>query len=586
MKSLIAIVAIFSLSATPCLSFQLRRQINAPAFVPPSPASRRHAPSSNPTRLHGVATPVKDTIEKNLGYSIPTFDLTTTEAQDIASLMSNLELDPDAVGREDPMLAGEIADKIRELVEAKTTGPYGDLPEFHQKVLSGDIASAKEMIVLGEADINEPDSLGQSALHKACNEGNMQAVQFLLPRGADLHLKDAFGFTPLHLAARNGHTAAVQALLAQIEAVSLDDVLNKAWERAAATMAPADMKKVQALLDYGVGVAARSFSEAGSNTPLHFACAEGREETVSLLLKAPGADVALKMRNENGETVLHAAAKSGNPSLTKMMVGKGGDLDSVDKFGKTPLQGAVEEGRTACVKALIDAGANTSHSDKAGNGIIHSAAGPKGTSEIMDLILKKGKVKPDAKRGTFANGWSTALHIAAAGGNMDVAKTLIGADKKLVNARDALFETPLHDAARSGNLNMIKFMLDSGADKDARGARDETALEIATRKDFARAEYLLETGEVPPVITLEEEDGTSLEVSQEDEDTGFNAEDEITDEYREALSKENDDFPDPELDMAEAFLDLKTWQNRDVTYQKEAFEFKTAADEVRAAKAK
>ena len=39
---------------------------------------------------------------------------------------------------------------------------------------------------------------------------------------------------------------------------------------------------------------------------------------------------------------------------------------------------------------------------------------------------RKGKVKPDAKRGTFANGWSTALHIAAAGGNMDVAKTLIG----------------------------------------------------------------------------------------------------------------------------------------------------------------
>ena len=35
---------------------------------------------------------------------------------------------------------------------------------------------------------------------------------------------------------------------------------------------------------------------------------------------------------------------------------------------------------------------------------------------------------------------------------------------------------------------------------------------------------------------------------QEDEDTGFNAEDEITDEYREALSKENDDFVSNDTD--------------------------------------
>ena len=99
---------------------------------------------------------------------------------------------------------------------------------------------------------------------------------------------------------------------------------------------------------------------------------------------------------------------------------------------------------------------------------------------------------------------------------------VVQADKKLVNARDALFETPLHDAARSGNLNMIKLMLDvseAGRQTDHHthaherererergqgilphhvcvssvcigvvptrmpgGARDETALEIATRK--------------------------------------------------------------------------------------------------------
>ena len=60
-----------------------------------------------------------------------------------------------------------------------------------------------------------------------------------------------------------------------------------------------------------------------------------------------------------------------------------------------------------------------------------------------------------------------ALHAAVRGDNIAEAQRLIDSGVS-VNARDALGSTPLHDAAWAGDSKMVRFLIDRGADVNAR----------------------------------------------------------------------------------------------------------------------
>ncbi len=64
------------------------------------------------------------------------------------------------------------------------------------------------------ADPNAQDNAEWSALHEACNRGNLGVVKVLKEFGADLNLKGFGKDSPLHDAARNGHLKVVKFLVA------------------------------------------------------------------------------------------------------------------------------------------------------------------------------------------------------------------------------------------------------------------------------------------------------------------------------------------------------------------------------------
>lgn len=63
------------------------------------------------------------------------------------------------------------------------------------------------------ADPNAQDNAEWSALHEACNRGNLGVVKVLKEFGADLNLKGFAKDSPLHDAARNGHLKVVKFLV-------------------------------------------------------------------------------------------------------------------------------------------------------------------------------------------------------------------------------------------------------------------------------------------------------------------------------------------------------------------------------------
>lgn len=70
--------------------------------------------------------------------------------------------------------------------------------------------SLRELIA---ARINEPTEDNSTLLHKACEEGNAEAVRVLLALGADVNAADYRQYTPLHVAAERGHLAIVKMLI-------------------------------------------------------------------------------------------------------------------------------------------------------------------------------------------------------------------------------------------------------------------------------------------------------------------------------------------------------------------------------------
>jgi len=84
---------------------------------------------------------------------------------------------------------------------------------------------------------------------------------------------------------------------------------------------------------------------------------------------------------------------------------------------------------------------------------------------------------------------------AAREGDLEAVRALVEADAELVRAADGSDRTPLHLASLYGRLEVAAFLIDSGADIDAREEDGETPLHSAawrSRLDVGR--MLIERG--------------------------------------------------------------------------------------------
>lgn len=194
------------------------------------------------------------------------------------------------------------------------------VPQLHVLAKLGDLAKIVELLSSGESDANEKDSEGITALHWAAMMMRTDVCKELLSRGAEV---DAVGgelqATPLHWAARNGNLYVVHLLIQHGADPGLSD--GQGFNTLHLAVHSHNPMLLAYLLSQQLPLSVDSEDSAGQ-TSLQWACFQGDQISVSLLLKA-GADP--NKADASGLTAVHWAAVKGSVGCIAKVVDAGGD---------------------------------------------------------------------------------------------------------------------------------------------------------------------------------------------------------------------------------------------------------------------
>lgn len=177
---------------------------------------------------------------------------------------------------------------------------------------------------------------------------------------------------------------------------------------------------------------------SSGKTELMQAAADGDQSRAIALLDA-GARV--DERNANGGTALMYAVSAGQPELIRLLLERGADPNAKARIGWTPMLVAAAKGRDEAVRLLLEAGADPMTPDAYGwTPLMRAVSG--GYIDAVDALLACGRIDLQAREESGA----TALHIAAGRGYADIIKRLLEAGAE-VRAADGQGRTPA-DVAR------------------------------------------------------------------------------------------------------------------------------------------
>ena len=121
----------------------------------------------------------------------------------------------------------------------------------------------------------------------------------------------------------------------------------------------------------------------------------------------------------------------------------------------TPLYMAVYNGHAEAVKLLLMHGATTSHIINADMTYLQYAV-RRNNIDLIEALLLHSDIDEESGNGR------TALHIATIAGHIDVIRLLLKY-KPNVNTWDCYYDTPMDDAIRMKNNDIIELLRSHGA---------------------------------------------------------------------------------------------------------------------------
>jgi len=374
---------------------------------------------------------------------------------------------PGAAERQDWASVGAL---IGAGADVTATQPDG-ATALHWAAHWNDMPTAAALIDAG-ADIDAVNDLGVPPFWIAANNGSVEMALRLIDAGANVNARLPTGETMLMTAARHGLRSVVSRMLLRGADARLAE--HEAAQTALMWAAAGGHTDVVRLFaESGTDIRART---TRGFTALMFAARAGDVNTVQLLLDAGS---ALEARALDGSTPLLIASRStdalagidwriipfdsGHQDVAFFLIEQGADVTVTDRIGRTPLHAAVETRRISLAQALIDAGADV-------NARFVTAPPP-----LRGDYLSRNSFKG-----------ATPFWMATRDANLEMMRTLLdtGADPFLPNAYAV---TPLMIASGLGEndarrpldhrvIDTVRLLLELGADVMTVNGGGQTAL--------------------------------------------------------------------------------------------------------------
>ncbi|XP_041781174.1 uncharacterized protein LOC121598418 [Anopheles merus] len=365
-----------------------------------------------------------------------------------------------------------------------------------QCVQKGDLAAIKKLIKLG-VDIASQTSDGTSALHRACSLGHTDIAKLLVKQQVPLTSLSGTDRLPLHYAIQYHEHELLPVLCC--DDIDINSDRHRLVRRA---IEYGNLEALKYLVD--TRQATLTFVDQQQNTVLHLCATYGRLAMLRYLLDdhsatIDGEESLLNRRNGASKTVLHIAVQQRHTAMVALLLERGVDASPTDDTGRTAYEWAVQGNSLRIAKVfakhqrtLRSSGAIASHPltiaiEQRNVRMLKFLLrnGCSFTSESLCLIkavytrsleLVRYIVELCKPALQYRDPYdSTPLHVAIAIECNEIAAYLIesGAD---INAISKFGDTPLHVAARHGNIVAARMLILKYAAVDERNASGLTAL--------------------------------------------------------------------------------------------------------------
>ena len=392
--------------------------------------------------------------------------------------------------------------------------------------------------------VDATNRYGVTPLALASLNGSTPMITRLLEAGADPNRGNPEGETPLMTAARTGNAAAIDALLAHGAGV---DAVEE-WRGQTALMwaaAQNQVASVERLLAAGADPNARS---ARGFTPVLFAAREGHVDVLAPLVRA-GADVD-DVLPERGMSALVLAVYNAQYDFAEALLDEGADPNAAGN-GWTALHQVVWTRRPNLgrnppfpvplgdldafdmVRALAAAGADLdvrqTQEPRDGNRNVLNRIGSTAflqAAKVADIEMMQLLVDLGADPSITTEEGATPLMAAAGVGIWKIGENPGTNEEALaavelawelgndVNAVDVNGDAALHGAIHRGADNIVRFLVEKGANIDAVNEKGWSALSVAQgvfypntfNRHPALVELLLDLGADPAAGTRRPED--------------------------------------------------------------------------------
>ena len=319
--------------------------------------------------------------------------------------------------------------------------------------------TVRHLLASQRQSVGRKTTWGDTALHRAASCGSVEILESLLKNGAEINAKDHAGNTSLHLAS---------FFWADIFFTSMTPV-SWGWMAHNARTLDMSLKVTRSLLDHGADVNAVNLQ---GDTALHRSIMKGEKSMTNLLL-ARGADITIKdghraapltLVSESGDEevarillrhdlerqiqcgvlddAMRMSASKDHLALLEMLLARSSEQPTPDPEGKSLLHISAYGGSLKCLQYLENHGFDLRALDKQKRTCLHSAAAGRrpGSCAVLEYLLEGG-LDPSQ---SDVDGWTTLLW-----------------------------------AAKAGNIDKIRVLLDAGAARDFLGVRKWTPFAVA-----------------------------------------------------------------------------------------------------------